>query len=142
MLELAHYEWVELALDVSQEVLPESAAAGDVLDTVPRLSPLAWLLSYQFPVHKIGPGFRPTEAEEPTYLVVYRDSVDQVRFMTLNAATARLLELIRENDNDTAKDLLVQLAGEMAMSDDAMLDFGSGQLEQLIAQSVVVITDH
>lgn len=140
--ELAHYEWVELALDVSQETVPESAVVSNTLDAIPRMSPLAWLLSYQFPVHKLGPGFRPTEAEEPTYLVVYRDRADQVRFIALNAATARLLELVRDNENDTMRSLLAQLAVELAMAEDAVLDFGSGQLEQLSVQSVVVITDH
>jgi hypothetical protein len=65
MAELAHYEWVELALDVSQEVLPEPSAVGNVLAAVPGLSPLAWLLSYHYPVQRIGPGFRPTEATDP-----------------------------------------------------------------------------
>ncbi len=47
--ELAHYEWVELALDVSEEEAPSAAVVTDVLGIVPRLSPLAWPLSYQFP---------------------------------------------------------------------------------------------
>ena len=143
MAELAHYEWVELALDVSQEVLPDAVAVDDLLANLVRLSPLAWLLSYQFPVHRIGPNFRPAVAEEqPTYLVVYRDREDKVRFMELNAATARLVELIRDNSTATAGELLVELAVELGMAEDSMLAFGGEQLEQLFKQSVVLITDN
>ena len=142
MAELAHYEWVELALDVSLEELPQAVAVDDLLAVVPRLSPLAWLLSYQFPVHRIGPGFRPTEAQQPTYLVVYRDREDTVRFMELNAATARLVEVIRGNSTATARELLEHLAGESGMAAESVLAFGAEQLEQLLAQSVVLVTDH
>jgi hypothetical protein len=143
MAELAHYEWVELALDVSQEVLQDAVAVDDILANLVQLSPLAWLLSYQFPVHRIGPGFRPAVAEEePTYLVVYRDREDTVRFMELNAATARLVELIRDNSTATAGELLVDLAVESGVAEESMLAFGGEQLEQLIEQSVVLVTDH
>ena len=91
--ELAHYEWVELALDVSQEDLADTTELYDPVLEVPVLSPLAWLLSYQYPVHKIGKCFQPSEAVEPTFLVVYRNAEDSVCFMELNSATARLLEL-------------------------------------------------
>ncbi|RLA49317.1 MAG: DUF2063 domain-containing protein [Gammaproteobacteria bacterium] len=141
MAELAHYEWVEIALDVSQEELPEAATVDNMLAAVPQLSPLAWLLSYQFPVHQVGAGFRPGEAVEPTYLVVYRDREDEVRFMELNAATARLVELIRDNNVATAGELLAGLAGQLSMTEESMLAFGGEQLEQLVAQSVVLVTN-
>jgi len=53
LLELAHYEWVELALDTNQEEIPESGfkARGNLLEEAPFISPLAWLLAYQWPVH-------------------------------------------------------------------------------------------
>ena len=141
MAEIAHYEWVELALDVSEEELPEPLSTSDILTAVIQLSPLVWLLSYQFPVHRIGPGFRPAEAQEPTFLAVYRDRDDQVRFMELNAATARLLELVRDNTGSSGSDLLRGLAGELNIAEDSALAFGSDQLRQLLEQSVVVITD-
>lgn len=136
--ELAHYEWVELALDVSEESLDGMAQLDDTLLESPTLSPLAWVLSYQFPVHKIGPGFQPAEAVEPTFLVVYRNREDDVRFMELNPATARFLELIRDNTDATGGELLSRLAGELDMSEEAVTGFGSELLTQLNAQSIVV----
>jgi hypothetical protein len=136
--ELAHYEWVELALDVSEESLDGLAQLDNPLLEIPALSPLAWVLSYQFPVHKIGQGFQPTEAVEPTFLVVYRNREDAVRFMQLNPATARLLELIRDNTDATGAMLLSRLAQELSMSEEAVTGFGSELLTQLNGQSIVV----
>lgn len=139
MAELAHYEWVELALDVAEDGLPDAAAVGDVLAAVPRLSPLAWVLCYQFPVHRIGPDYRPDEPAEPTYLAVYRNRQEEVRFMELNAATARLLELTRDNTAVTARELLTTLAGELGAGGEAMLEFGTRQLLDLIEVSILLM---
>ena len=45
LIELAHYEWVELALSVSDETNDDAAIdpAGDLLDGIPVKSKLAWL---------------------------------------------------------------------------------------------------
>lgn len=145
MLELAHYEWVELALDVSQEHCPELVVADDILAAVPHISPLAWLLSYQFPVHRIGPAYRPTESVEPTYLVVYRNREETVCFMELNAATARLLDLVKENENTSVQELLATLADELGMTTEAIREFGTQQLEQFAALAIICVnqcSDH
>jgi len=138
LAELAHYEWVELALDTSVQVLPEHPAASDIPGSIVRLSPLAWLLQYRYPVHRIGRCFQPREAGEPVYLVVYRDRADQVRFLALNATTARLLELVRDNRTDTAMALLKRLAAELGAPDASFLDFGVQQLREFVTLSVVL----
>ena len=139
LAELAHYEWVELALDIAEEELPEYIAIDDTLSAVIVASPLAWSLCYRFPVHRIGPGFRPADAGQPTYLAVYRNRQDQVQFLELNAATARLLELISANQVETAATLLMRLADELGLAAEAALAFGAEQLQQLIALSVVLV---
>lgn len=138
--ELAHYEWVELALDVAAGEVPPAPAAPDPLTQVPRLSPVAWLLSYAYPVHRIGPGFQPREAAEPTFLVVYRDRRDAVGFMELNPATARLLELVREDTGRDGAALLAQLAAELQGDPDAVRGYGAEQLNQF-AQCGVISLD-
>jgi hypothetical protein len=62
--------------------------------------------------------------------------------MELNAATARLVELIRDNSTATAGELLADLAVELGMAEESMLAFGGEQLEQLFEQSVVHVTGH
>lgn len=140
LAELAHYEWAELALDISEEVLGPPVQTENILAEVVSLSPLAWSLCYRFPVHKIGPGFRPLEAAEPTYLVVYRNRADQVGFIELNAVTARLLELVRDNTSDTVETLLAGLAAEMGQPREQILAHGSDQLKQLADKAVVLVS--
>ena len=105
LFELAHYEWAELALAVkdADPDLDKVNRDGDLLAAVPVISPLAWPLAYTYPVHRIGPDFQPdTPGEQPTFLVVYRGLDDKVGFLEINAVTARLLELLRENDDKQA----------------------------------------
>ena len=136
MAELAHYEWVELGLDVSEEELPPATNAAP-LEAIPHWSPLAWLLSYAYPVHQIGPSFRPTEVAEPTFLIVYRNSDDKVKFVALNAATARLAEMLRDNESKTGAQLLTELAAEMNMTPESIVDFGSQQLKELQGLGII-----
>ncbi len=103
--ELAHYEWVELALSVHDEEpdLSDVDVQGDPLHGHPLLSPLAWPLSYRFPVHRISPDFQPdAPPAQPTQLVIYRDPDDRVRFLELNPVSARLLGLIAEQAGNSA----------------------------------------
>lgn len=95
LLELAHYEWVELALDVSELEIPAKTSLPlDLFASHPRVSPLAMTLNYSYPVHKISPQHRYLAAE-PSQLVVYRNRVDQVKFLAANPVTARLLYLLQ-----------------------------------------------
>lgn len=96
-LELCHYEWVELALSVAEEELPDEGVDvdGDLLHSPVVVSPLIWKLSYRFPVHRIGPEFMPAEpGTDLTHLVVNRRRDDSVGFLEANALTLRLLELL------------------------------------------------
>jgi hypothetical protein len=96
-LELCHYEWVELSLDVAVEPeYPSFDPEGDLMGRQ-QISRVARALTYTWPVHLIGVDNQPGEApEHPTYLVVYRGPDLRVRFMESNVITHRLLELLNE----------------------------------------------
>ena len=116
MLELAHYEWVELALSLLDEKVDEKKidTHGDLLEGIPVISPFAWSLSYRFPVHRIGPAFQPKEAGEiHTHLVAYRDANFDVRFIEINSVTAKLMQLIMRNNNKSGRVLLQQMVTEL-----------------------------
>ncbi len=66
LAELAHYEWAEADLQSSDAPMPPHDPAGDLLEGVPLLSPLAWPLAYTWPVDRIGPDHQPTD---PYHLV-------------------------------------------------------------------------
>lgn len=116
LIELAHYEWVELALHVSDETINMDSidANGDLLTQRPVFSPLAWPLAYRFPVHTMGPGKLPGEAPaQPTYLVVYRNRNDEVNFLETNPVTARLIALLQENESYSGFDAIEHIINEM-----------------------------
>ena len=97
--ELAHYEWVELALSVlDADVIPATLNTDqDSLNCSYSLSPLAWQLAYQYPVHQIGPDFQLDEANTgSTHLLVYRNQNDSVTFIELNPVSARLINLLNQ----------------------------------------------
>lgn len=142
MFELAHYEWVELALDVADADIAAIDVDDEInlLEKLPIVSPLAWSLVYSYPVNRIGPGFVPESAPaEPTYLVVYRNRQDKVEFMQANAVTARLLELLQSNTVATGREALTQLAVEMQHADPKqLLDSGEQLLQKLHALDIIL----
>lgn len=146
MSELAHYEWVELALSLAEdvEIDVEIHRYGDLLNSAPVLSPLAWPLAYHFPVHKIGPDFQPDKADESaTCLVVYRDREDAVGFIETNPITTQLLMLLGDNleQGQTGEQLLNQLAEQLAnVPKDAVIQGGLQTLEQLRQKDIVLGT--
>ena len=141
LLELAHYEWVELALSVAGEEPPEEHAElmADPLECRIVLSPVAWPLVYEFPVHRIGREHQPVCAPpEPTFLTVYRSREDLVRFLEINPATFRLLQAIDTEPGLPATVYLEQLAVELGYSDAReVLDYGSGLLRKLAVRGVI-----
>ncbi len=94
--ELAHYEWVELALQVADVSMPVHDPDGDLLAGIPQVSPLAWPLAYRWPVANIGPGSIPASPPAaPTLLLVHRDATHRVRFSELSPLVFRLLQLVQ-----------------------------------------------
>ena len=144
LLELAHYEWVEMALHVSDDEIDMDCinANGDLLTRRPVFSPLAWPLVYQFPVHTMGPDNLPEEApEHPTYLVVYRDRKDKVRFLEINPVTARLISLLQDNENFTGTDAIEHIAKEMNHPNPEIVNQGGkAALEELQQHGIILGT--
>lgn len=116
MRELAHYEWIELALmyDNREIDMTQVDSAGDLYSGVPVLNPLVHLLQYRFPVHQISADFLPeTAPEQPTYLLVFRDLSDKVGFIELNPVSARLVNLVQLDNSKTGQQMLEQIAQEL-----------------------------
>jgi hypothetical protein len=142
MLELAHYEWVELALSMDEHELDDVEADphGDLLKGVPVLSPLARSLSYRFPVHRISPKFQPEKPpEEATHLLVYRNRQDEVKFMQLNAVSALLIEYLKDKKPRSGLDLLQDIAGTLKHpKPDVVIEGGKKLLQDLRERDVIL----
>ena len=142
LLELAHYEWVEMALSISQEQLPPFTEYIDnFLNQNMMISPLAWSLAYQYPVHQISPEFLPTEPPaQPTFLIVYRDWDDEVHFIQISAMTFRLLQIIEENPKFTVTACLNQVAVEANQPQVEVIVAGGLEiLQQLFNKSIIAL---
>lgn len=144
LAELAHYEWIELALSVSEVEPPVAGidATGDLLAGRPVLSPLAWPLAYRWPVQRLSVDFRPTEAPAtPTFIVVHRQSDGQVAFLEIDAPTARLLELMDSDVDQSGREMLAAVAAEVGAGDaQAFVERGRTMLEQLRTRGIVLGT--
>ncbi len=98
--ELAHYEWIELALALDESDLSRIDAnpAGHLLDDVPILSPLAWPLAYRFDVQRICTQYQPQEPPAaPTFLLIRRDTADTIHFHQIDALAHALLLALHDN---------------------------------------------
>ena len=142
LIELAHYEWVELALMVAEEAIDLDSVDpnGDLLKGHPVLSPVAWPLAYQYPVHRMGPDYLPdAPTDQPTYLVVYRNRMDEVRFLETNPVTARLINLLQENPEITGELALDQIVQEMGHPNrDLVIQGGLSALQELQSYGIVL----
>lgn len=144
MLELAHYEWVELALDIEQGEIPDTGynPQGDLMSGHPLVSPLVWVLQYQYPVHQISPDFIPQEpSPAPVFLLVYRNRQDEVKFMEINAVTARLLSILQERRLCRGEEAVAQLIDELQHPNPLVVYDGARQaLSHLLEKEIILGT--
>ena len=140
--ELAHYEWVELALQIAEDTQPPHDPDGDLLAGRPVCSPLAWALAYAWPVQRIGPAFRPSEpSATPTLLLVRRDAAGDVQFSELSPLVYRLLALLDAGEHGSGRAVLESLSVEAAAPErEAFVSEGAAMLRQLRAQGVLIGT--
>ena len=143
--ELAHYEWIELELSVStvENEWEHIDSKGDLLEGSPVKSRLAYVLAYEFPVHKIDAKFLPdAPGELTTYLAIFRKGNDELGFMELNPVTARLLQLIEENnEHKRGKDLLLNLASEMNYADpESLIAHGHEAMLEMLESEILLGT--
>jgi hypothetical protein len=144
LLELAHYEWAELALNISEECIDDSDVdpEGPLLQGIAVLSPLIWHCQYRFPVHRIGPDYLPEQVHDtPTHLVVYRDRNDEVGFLELNQVTSKLLQRLQQQDGKSGERLLRQLASDIQHPNpDTVIVAGLHVFEELRRRDVILGT--
>ena len=136
LLELAHYEYAELELAVTEQEndLQGVDPNGDLLAGIPVKSALSWSYAYRYAVHRISPTYLPEEPEaQPVYLALYRGNDDSVGFLELNAVTAALLDAIEFNtENKSGEELLRALAAKINYPDaDALVAHGADALREM-----------
>jgi uncharacterized protein len=135
--QLAHYEWVELAVASQQTEAIKLSKIPDYLNEKPILAPAHKLLEYDYAVHKISKRNQPKTTAK-THLLVFRNAEHQVKFIELNPMTFQLLSLI-QNNALTGKQALMRLAECMHHpSVDAIVAFGAEILTDLANQQAII----
>ena len=118
LTELAHYEWVELALFTMDEEHPEPPDTDRLGDLPLGLSPLAQPLAYTYPVHRISPDFQPeAPGDTPTQLLVCRIPDESVRFFELQPLSFHLMQAMQQHPGLVPAEWLEKKAAEFGISE-------------------------
>lgn len=145
--ELVHHEWSELAV----ETAPVDdglgwASAGHCddhgrFDDVLHVNPALMNLHYRWPVHRIGRAYRPRKPQD-TFMLVYRDREENVRFVQLNAVSSRLLQLASDGHLSArqASEAVAAELGQPGATD--LIQHGLAQLKTWHAQDVLMEVRH
>jgi hypothetical protein len=142
MLELAHYEWVEMAVSIVKRDNPVNPPfSGDYSAATLQVSPLAWPLAYRFPVHRISPDYQPSEPpEQPILLIVYRNHEDEVHFLEITPVTYQLLALIQEKPGQSTAAYLKSVAEQLRHPQPEMIYQGGLKIVQdLAARNILLL---
>jgi hypothetical protein len=141
LAEMAHYEWVELGLQIADDEFPRHDPGGDLMSGVPVLSPVAWPLAYAWPVSQIGPDFQPAVPPDlPTLVLVRRDAQFEIRFAEISPLVFRLLEIMRPSEM-SGRQALLQLAQEAAVNDlPTFLEQGRAMLQRMREETTLLGT--
>ena len=135
---LCHYEWIELAVSTMEATADINLIdpLGDLLSSQIAFAPTMQILHYDFAVHHISEQHRPETVD--TYLLVYRDHQETVKFIELNAITYGLITLVQSEI--TGREALGQIAQALTQPPESLLDFGLVVLEDLRNQGVILGT--
>ena len=116
LLELAHFEWIQLALDIADMNSPECEHnSAPPENSLWKASPLVVGLTYLYPVHIIDECYLPTESGiHPTYLLVYRNRNDDVKTLATNNLNLRIIQLLQVHEKITHLKIFQLLSAELS----------------------------
>lgn len=101
------------------------------------MSELASVQAYQYPVQQICAEFQPTEPQA-SFLLIYRDPQDEVKFIALNQLTTLLLQLLEQQPGLTFAGLIDLLSPYVPQLDYAQLSTGAETLLTDFVQKGIV----
>lgn len=147
ILELGHYEWLELQLTIAPAPETEAITIDSVnwdqterwLDTRPVFVTVFDVFYYAYPVHEISVQVQPkSRPPQSTAILGFRNYLDEVYLIALQPAAARLLELVHSGDH-SLRHAAAQIASELAMdSPQAVYPQIAAILHQLQQQGAII----
>jgi hypothetical protein len=148
ILELAHYEWVELALKVSTEIgfsrveMKQADLKNADLERAYKLSPVAWPLAYEWPVHQLSKAFQPAEKPaQTTTLLVYRSEKtngdEVIEFMILAPLLYQFLMMLETSDS--AQIAFESVAESYHLTTEQRQGFALQTIQELIDLNIIKV---
>ncbi len=142
LCDLAHYEWLHLALRAAPAAVPQAPPVdpeGDLLQGAPVLSHLAWLVSYDYPVRQMVAG----EAQQgplpqAQHLLLFRDRNEKVHVQEPDAFTAQLLERIEADPELTGAAAIATAAEAVGLPAAVWTEHGAQLLASLRRSGVLI----
>ncbi|MGL6124241.1 MAG: HvfC family RiPP maturation protein, partial [Shewanella sp.] len=140
MLELAHYEWLELVVAVAQASEDEAQLSPAQITTQALcLSQTARVAQYHFEVQYIRQDYRPQEQlDTPVFFCLYQDVDGEVRFLQLPPLSAQVLAFLQAQVQADFKALVDWLTITYPGMECKVIEQGCLRLlEQLAAKGIV-----
>ena len=142
--QLAHYEWIELALNRQVDSEPVATLTETMIEArallycEPQLPAAHRLLHYDFPVHQLSKK-QSIIAPAATYLLVYRTADFHIRFIQLNAATYQLLQQLQTQRKTTHHHLQDLALSMPQLPPESVMHFGLETLHTLYKQHAISV---
>ncbi|MBB1323046.1 MULTISPECIES: putative DNA-binding domain-containing protein [Shewanella] len=145
MLQLAHYEWLELCVAVAPDT-PSSQllVSGDLAQRRLCLATCAKVAQYAFDVQHISVDYQPIEpTPQANFFCVFRDLTEQVAFLQLTPLSAQVLAYIEQmslsQQGVTVEAIIVWLSEHYPqMSNDTLLSGCLPLLQQLAQKGIII----
>ena len=141
MLELAHYEWLELVVAVAQSRDDEYLLSLEQLSLQTLcLSQTARVAQYHFEVQHIRQDYRPQRRlDTPVFFCLYQDADAEVCFLQLTPLSAQVMALLTSQSNVTLIQIINWLTNIYPQIEPQMIEQGCIQLlEQLVSKGIVL----
>ena len=136
--ELAHYEWLELYVDVAEADNDETFDANADFESGKLvLAPVAEGFAYNYPVHQASSDMVHL-SEELTALIVYRNRNYDTKFIQSNPFTLQLLAILKSDEYESVKQLLTDLLESHNLYSEGAYQAGLNTLKEWQASGLVL----
>ncbi|MCL1078278.1 DUF2063 domain-containing protein [Parashewanella spongiae] len=142
MLELAHYEWLELVVSVARATRElTSITPNDVTEKTLCLSDSTRVAQYSFDVQHISIDYQPTEPlETPEFFCVFLDTDEEVSFLKLTPLSAQVLSYIEQAEKVKFIEITQWLEQMYPQMEPAAIQQGCLQLLSQMVEKNIVLT--
>lgn len=116
LVDLLRFEWMEVAVYSMQdlEILSFVAVDNWLIDSL-CFNPHYQILEFQYPVHQLNK-LKPEVHKGQYFILAFRDDVGKVRFMSIQAIQAVLIDTLIQNPGISALDVFSSMANDYDFS--------------------------